>query len=101
MTERTSQNFVRARPVFHSALLLISHPDLSTLWLLSPSWRDKPLLAETSSRTDRRTPIITLLRLVDDIVDDSVFLGLLRVHDEVALYILFYLVQLLPAMFRK
>src|SRR5215471_9320579 len=40
-------------------------------------------------------------RLVNDIVYDSVFLSLLRVHNEIALHILFYLVQFLPAMFRK
>src|SRR6266851_1943192 len=49
----------------------------------------------------RQKPIIHLLGLVNDIVDDSVFLGLLRVHDEVALHILFYLIQLLSAMFRE
>ena len=41
-----------------------------------------------------------LSRLVDDIVYDSVFLSLLRIHDEIALYILFYLIKLLTAMLR-
>ena len=39
--------------------------------------------------------------LIDDIVYDSVFLSLLGIHDEVPLYVLFYLIQLLTAMFRK
>src|SRR3954454_17371091 len=40
-------------------------------------------------------------RLVDDIVYDSVFLSLLRVHDEVALHIFFYFVEFLPAVLRQ
>src|SRR5450759_1626359 len=33
--------------------------------------------------------------LIDDIVDDSVFLRLLRVHDEIALHVLLHFIQLL------
>jgi hypothetical protein len=52
--------------------------------------------------TDRRgKPIIPSSRLIDDIVYDSVFLRLLRVHDEVALYVLFYFIQLLAAVLRQ
>jgi hypothetical protein len=54
--------------------------------------------AEDPGGTDRRgKPIIPSLRLVDDIVDDSVFFCLLRVHDEVPLHIFFYLIELLSA----
>src|SRR5580700_3101010 len=42
-------------------------------------------------------PIIPLSRLIDDIVYDSVFLRLLCIHNEVALHIFFYFVQLLTA----
>src|SRR6202453_5450761 len=34
--------------------------------------------------------------LIDDIVYDSVFLSLLRVHDEIALHIFLHFVELLP-----
>ena len=37
----------------------------------------------------------------DDVVDDAVFPGLLRVHDEVALHVFFYFVQLLPTVLRE
>ena len=42
-----------------------------------------------------------LSRLIDDIVYDSVFLSLLRVHDEVALDIFLDLVQFLTTMLGK
>src|SRR5215469_18081639 len=53
--------------------------------------------AETSRRMIGEVPIIPSSRLINDIVDDSVFLSLLRVHNEVALHILFHFFQLLPA----
>jgi hypothetical protein len=53
--------------------------------------------AETSRNWPARTPIIPLSRFIDDIVDDSVFLGLLRIHDEVALHVLLYLIELLAS----
>src|SRR5262245_37843877 len=39
-----------------------------------------------------------LLVLVNDIVDDTVFLGLLGVHNEIPLHVLLHLFQLLPGM---
>src|SRR5437879_12607009 len=50
-----------------------------------------------SCLSDRRKPIIPLSCLIDDIVYDSVFFGLLRVHNEVALHVFFHFVQFLPA----
>ena len=44
----------------------------------------------------RRRRSYPLPCLVDDIVDDSVLLSLLRIHDEVAFHIFFHFFQLLP-----
>src|SRR5262249_40418212 len=46
VTERTAQDFVCARPVFHSALLLVSHPDRL------PCGFFRPVGAATASRRD-------------------------------------------------
>src|SRR5690349_10725336 len=53
----------------------------------------------TSVRREGRS--YRFCRLVDDIVYDSIFLSLLRVHNEVALDILFDLVQFLSAVLRE
>src|SRR5208282_4026712 len=37
----------------------------------------------------------SLSRLIDDIVNDSIFLSLLRIHDEVAFHVLLHFIQFL------
>jgi hypothetical protein len=58
-------------------------------------WRGKPRLYIIIIAIASRTGGPASIRLVDDIVDDSVFLRLLRIHDEVALHVLLYFIQLL------
>ena len=59
---------------------------------MKPSWQSLVLnIAKVLEiwRGRLGTPIIRSSRRVDDIVDDSVFLCLLRVHDEVAFHVFF------------
>src|ERR1700681_3991611 len=56
---------------------------------------------QVSTSTLHQTPIIPSSRLIDDIVYDSVFLSLLRIHDEVALHVLLHFIQLLARVFSQ
>jgi hypothetical protein len=47
------------------------------------------------SKTIRKRRSYPLSGLIDDIVYDSIFLSLLRIHDEVALDVLLHFIQLL------
>src|SRR6266550_1529260 len=78
MAERTPQHLFGTTSVFHSAFLL-------------PVTCALPPLAEEKARS------YPLSGLVNDIVYDSVFLRLLRIHDEVAFHVFFHLIQFLPA----
>ena len=55
-------------------------------------------VAENQNLTGERRSYL-LSRLINDIVYDSVFLSLLRIHDEIALYIFFHFIQFLSAVF--
>src|SRR5258708_40042927 len=70
--------------------------------IFPPPLRVRMLHRQNRGGTDRRgKPIIPSSRLIDDIVYDSVFLRLLRVHDEVAFDVFFYFIQLLAAVLRQ
>src|SRR5262249_5378236 len=84
VAERAAQNFFTPGPVFHSAQLLLAATSDCLVFL---GQRGKPeflapRLPEYRSPEGRS---YNLTGLVDDIVNDSVFLCLLRVHDEVPL----------------
>src|SRR5581483_498387 len=55
----------------------------------------RPLTSSISERVPKNGT--ALPRLVDDVVNQPVLLALLRIHDEIALHVLFHLVQLLAA----
>src|SRR5262249_19126155 len=100
VAERAAQNFFTSGPVFHSAQLLLVTTS-SCLVFLGQRGKPEflaPRLPEYRSPEGRS---YNLTGLVDDIVNDSVFLCLLRVHDEVPFNVFFDFVQLLPAVLRE
>ena len=88
------------RSGFHSALLLKCFSGMIGIpALFGPFRRSAFFAADLRVRSEGRS--YRFCRLIDDIVYDSIFLSLLRVHDEVALDILFHLVQFLTAVLRE
>ena len=91
MAERSTQYLIGTRLVFHSALLLnFIRQGLVPELPARPTVVCRLVFTTAATLRSYRFP-----GLIDDIVYDSVFLGLLRIHNEVALHIFLHFIQLL------